>query len=108
MDQRPGRDVLIVGGVPLSDPENVIRTVGGVLGFRIRRIPDGETGPRLEWIDWQTEVFGKHPMLQRAPENEGMSADWRNQANLAQWKNMGWHMVKEGLDVKDLRFGNLG
>lgn len=108
MGQNAGFDVLIVGSVPLADTEEVIRSIASILGPRIRRIPDGETGARLKWIDWQTAVFDDHPMLQRAPEDEGIDADWRNKAGVAEWKNMGWHMLRDGLEVKDLRFGPLG
>jgi len=102
------RDVLIVGSVPLRDTEEVLRTIAAFLGSRVRRIPDGETGQRLRWIDWQTPIFDSHPMLQAAPEGEGVDADWRNKAGLAQWKNKGWHMIRPGIDRDRLVFGLLG
>ena len=49
-DPMPQRDVLIVGSVPLADAEAVFRAVAGALGERVRRIPDGETGARINWI----------------------------------------------------------
>jgi hypothetical protein len=44
------REVLLVGSVGLSDSEEVFRAVGPLLGARMRRIPDGETGPRTSWV----------------------------------------------------------
>ena len=102
------RDVLIVGSVPLSSAEEVMRTIGKVLGSRVSRIPDGETGARLRWIDWQTETFDRHPMLQRAPDQEGIDSDWRNKEGISKWKNMGWHMIREDVDPATLEFPPLG
>jgi len=57
------RDVLMVGSVPLADAEAVFRAVAGTVGDRVRRIPDGETGTRTNWIVWQFAVFGASPQL---------------------------------------------
>jgi hypothetical protein len=35
--------VHLVGSVPLASAEDVFRTLGGALGDRLRRLPDGET-----------------------------------------------------------------
>ena len=108
MYDRSRSDVLILGSVPLANSEEVISAIANVLGHRVRRIPDGETGDRLKWIDWQTSVFEQHPMLERAPQNLGADADWRNKAGLAQWKNTGWLKLRDGIDPNALRFGPLG
>jgi hypothetical protein len=42
--------------------------VGTILGPRIKRIPDGETGRRLDWIFWLEPIFGKCPALQKSGE----------------------------------------
>ncbi len=44
--QRQPRGVHLVGSVPLGDAEDVFRTANAILGGRLRRIPDGETGER--------------------------------------------------------------
>lgn len=108
MYDRSRSDVLILGSVPLANSEEVISAIANVLGHRVRRIPDGETGDRLKWIDWQTAVFEQHPMLERAPQNLGADADWRNKAGLAQWKNTGWLKIRDGVDLNALHFGPLG
>ena len=42
------RGVHLVGSVPLASAEGVFTTVAAELGERLRRIPDGETGPRSD------------------------------------------------------------
>lgn len=48
---------LLVGSVPLADASAVFRLAGAKLGRHLRRIPDGETGERKNWIAWQLNVF---------------------------------------------------
>ena len=53
-DEEPARSddravavgVHLAGSVPLANAEDVFRRVTRSLGDRLRRIPDGETGPR--------------------------------------------------------------
>ena len=59
--------VHLVGSVPLASAEVVFRTVAAELGDRLRRVPDGETGPRADWIVWQLPVFTSHPQLEVVP-----------------------------------------
>ena len=54
----------LVGSVPLANAETVFRTVAGALGTRLRRIPDGETGARKDWIAWQFGVLAGTPGLE--------------------------------------------
>jgi hypothetical protein len=55
------KGALLVGSIPLSNAEGVFRLTSEILGDRLRRVPDGETGGRLGWIYWQSEVFRGHP-----------------------------------------------
>jgi ubiquinone/menaquinone biosynthesis C-methylase UbiE len=57
----------LVGSVPLASAEAVFRLVAGRLGTRVRRIPDGETGPRADWIVWQYPVLSSRPQFEVAP-----------------------------------------
>jgi SAM-dependent methyltransferase len=57
----------LVGSVPLPNAEQVFRTVGRELGSRLRRIPDGETGPRADWIVWQYPVLSSRSQFEVAP-----------------------------------------
>ena len=56
MAQPKGRPVLLVGSVPLETSTAVFEQVGSKLGSLAKRIPDGETGVRKDWIGWQAAV----------------------------------------------------
>lgn len=45
--------VHLVGSVPLATAEDVFVATSSILGDRLPRIPDGETGQRLQWIMFQ-------------------------------------------------------
>jgi hypothetical protein len=57
----------LVGSVPLGSAEEVFRTASSTLGRHLRRIPDGETGERSNWIGWQYGVLSRHPLLEAVP-----------------------------------------
>ena len=59
--------VHLVGSIPLPSAGDVFRTLGQELGDRLRRIPDGETGPRADWIVWQYPVLSARPQFEVAP-----------------------------------------
>ncbi|MGH2583755.1 MAG: hypothetical protein ACRDJE_02440, partial [Dehalococcoidia bacterium] len=61
--QQP-RGALLLGSLPLGSAEEVFRTAASLLGDRLRRIPDGETGARKGWIGWQSPLFRSHPCLE--------------------------------------------
>ena len=60
----------LVGSVPLRSAEEVFHTVAGALGDRPRRIPDGETGPRSDWIVWQYPVLSSRPEFEVCPPGD--------------------------------------
>jgi SAM-dependent methyltransferase len=62
--------VHLVGSVPLGSAEEVFRRVAETLGDRLRRIPDGETGPRSDWILWQYPVFSSRPQFVVGPPGD--------------------------------------
>ena len=66
--QTAQRPVHLVGSVPLANEEEVFRAASTILGDRVRRIPDGETGVRTNWIGWQTDVFARNPSLEPVPD----------------------------------------
>lgn len=88
--------VHLVGSVPLAGAEEVFRAVAAELGDRLRRIPDGETGPRSDWIVWQLPVFTAHPALEVVPPGPD---SWRPLARVR---------LAEGADPASVRFGALG
>src|SRR5207245_10027587 len=67
---RPGttrdsaREVLLGGSVGLKDSEEVFRAVGPLLGGRMKRIPDGETGPRTSWVSRLRFVLEDNPSFE--------------------------------------------
>lgn len=62
--------VHLVGSVGLDSTEDVFRTVGSMLGRRLRRIPDGEPGPRRLWVSFQYPVLRASPYLRPDPSGE--------------------------------------
>src|SRR5262245_59787900 len=61
----------LVGSVPLASSGDVFRTLSDGLGDRLRRMPDGETGPRADWILWQYPVLSSRPQFEVAPPAPG-------------------------------------
>ena len=60
------RQVLLLGSVPLSDSKQVFETVAKIFNGSVKRIPDGETGPRSFWMRWQGAVFSDNPQFELA------------------------------------------
>jgi ubiquinone/menaquinone biosynthesis C-methylase UbiE len=86
----------LVGSVPLPSAEAVFRTLGAELGDRLRRIPDGETGPRADWIVWQYPVLSSRSQFEVAPP---APSSYRALPRLK---------LRAGEDGSDLRFDSLG
>jgi SAM-dependent methyltransferase len=86
----------LVGSVPLASPEAVFRAVAGAIGDRVRRIPDGETGPRSDWIVWQLPVFTTQRQLEVVPP---ASDSWRPLPRVR---------LAEGARAEEVAFGALG
>jgi len=54
------------GGVNLTDAETVFREISARVPHGVRRIPDGETGDRGNWIFFQLQKFWQTPGLEQA------------------------------------------
>src|SRR5215472_18238527 len=65
--QAQPRGVHLVGSVPLNNAEEVFRAASSTLGDRLRRVPDGETGIRKNWIGWQINYLAQNPHLEVLP-----------------------------------------
>lgn len=88
------RGVHLVGSVPLSSTSEVFTTVCATLGQHLRRLPDGETGPRALWISFQLERLSKLKWFEMsAPAIEGAPPTLR---------------LKDGVSADDVDFGALG
>ena len=68
MNFMPSRNVHLVGSVPLANAHEVFVTVSAALGPRLLRIPDGETGERIDWIAHLEPLFANHPALEKSDE----------------------------------------
>lgn len=90
------RDVHLVGSIPLENAAAVFEAVGAALGDHLRRVPDGETGDRTNWIAWQHAAFRSQEALEPAPARE---RDY--QLNPP-------YLFKAGCGAEDLSFGALG
>ena len=64
---RNGCGVHLVGSVPLDGSEAVFRAVATALGPWLARMPDGETGARTNWVEWQIPILGSDPALEVVP-----------------------------------------
>ena len=62
------RNLHLVGSVPLPDARDVFTAVSRELGPYLKRIPDGETGERLDWITWLEPIFANHPAFEPSGE----------------------------------------
>ena len=91
-------DVHLVGSVPLADARQVFATVSAALGPHLKRIPDGETGARSDWITWLEPVFAGNSALEKSDELFRVHAS--GTARLR-------YRLKPGKTVDDVSFDNL-
>jgi len=92
------RDVHLVGSVPMASTGEVFETVGAALGPRLKRIPDGETGERADWITWLEPVFANSPALEKSGEVFRLHATATPRIR---------YRLRPGRSVADVRFDNL-
>jgi len=86
----------LVGSVPLTDAEAVFCAAATVLGPYLRRVPDGETGERSNWIAWQKAVLRSCPDLELVPVDSPASVPGRRL------------QLREGRSADPVKFGSLG
>jgi len=92
------RNVYLVGSVPMGSAAAVFETVSAALGPRIKRLPDGETGPRGDWITWLEPVFADNSAFQKSGEFFRVHASGTGRERYA---------LKRGFAPIDVRFDNL-
>lgn len=66
--------VHFVGSVSMPDARAVMQTLGERFRTTLKRIPDGETGERINWLQFQEQVFARTPQLEAVAGD----FDWRN------------------------------
>lgn len=62
----------LVGSVNYDDAETTMRKAAGILGARLKRIPDGEPGPRFHWIMFQPEILAQADGIERVGDEPVM------------------------------------
>jgi len=95
MNEFVPQHVHLVGSVGLDSVPDVFRTLGRVLGRRLRRVPDGEVGGRRLWVSWQYPLFRANAFL-AATENA------RPRTGYLELR------LADGVRGKDVVFGELG
>jgi len=90
-------NVHLVGSVGLDSVDEVFRTVGSLLKNNIKRIPDGEPGPRRLWVSFQYPLLRSSPYLRPDPSGEVRPTNKFPKLCLA-----------EGVDPAEVSFGELG
>jgi hypothetical protein len=103
------RKVHLVGSVPLNSAAEVFEAASASLGACAHRLPDGETGDRKNWINFQYGVLAGTPQLEfagaptdpkaLAQEGGGAGADYAMPTLLR---------LKPGVAPESLSFGPLG
>lgn len=103
------RSVHLVGSVPLADADAVFKTTSDILGARLRRLPDGETGRRRNWVNFQYGMLARHPQFEfDGPaidpdtvvlESHGQGADYDMPTRFR---------PKAGIEPSAIRFEGLG
>ena len=53
----------LVGSIPLGSSEEVFYSICNTLGGHVKRIPDGETGSRTNWIFFQRQMLAEHSAI---------------------------------------------
>jgi len=92
------RHVHLVGSVPLRDVREVFTTVSGALGQCLKRMPDGETGERSDWITWLEPAFAENPALEKSDELFRVHATGTARVR---------YKLRAGKTVDDVQFDNL-
>ena len=96
MEESAPAGVHLVGSVPLGSAEEVFRSVAEALGDRLRRLPDGETGARSDWIVWQYPLFSSRPQFEMGPPGE------------SSYRALPQLRLRSGVDASGLAFEELG
>jgi hypothetical protein len=113
------REVLLVGSVGLKDSEEVFRAVGPLLGSRMRRIPDGETGPRTSWVARLRFALESNPAFEDDPREAAAGGrithpiegtrTWKGSAAVPRGAPPPPRLrLRAGTKPEDIRIGGLG
>lgn len=93
-----GYDVHLIGSIPLRNAREVFKVVSSLLGSKLPRIPDGETGERSQWLGWIGPVFANNPDFEATGQVSRVHATSDPRP---------LHRIKPSVGIRDLHFGNL-
>jgi hypothetical protein len=94
----PPTGVHFNGGVNLRDAETVMREIAARVPHGVRRIPDGETGDRQQWIFFQLQKFWATPGLEQAQPKDLVEG----------YQQMPKIRLADGVAPDDVAWPNLG
>ena len=95
---KSARHVHLVGSVPMRDAREVFETLSAALGQHLRRIPDGETGKRLDWITWLEPLFADHSAFEQSGSKFRLHAGVEGRTR---------YCLRPGKTIADVTFDNL-
>ena len=95
----PADHVHFNGSVNLADAESVIREIAARVPSGLRRIPDGETGDRNNWIFFQLQKFLQLPWLVPARPVDAPEGAYENLPQLR---------LADGADPAEVSWPDLG
>jgi methionine synthase II (cobalamin-independent) len=87
----------LVGSIGLDSVDEIFHTVGSKIGQRLKRVPDGEVGPRRLWASFQYPLLRSSPFLRPDPAG-GVRAT----------SKFPLLALAEGVDPDEIAFGELG
>ena len=95
----PPTHVHFNGSVNLADTESVMCEITSRVPSGLRRLPDGETGDRDNWILFQLQKFMQWPSLTTARLGDGGQGDYERPPQL---------QLADGVDPAEMTWPNLG
>ena len=95
----PPTHVHFNGSVNLADTESVMREIVARVPSGLRRVPDGETGDRSNWISFQLQKFLQSPVLVAARPPDAVAGDYE------EWPEL---RLADGVDPAQMRWPDLG
>lgn len=93
-----GMRAYFIGSVNGKNAEEVIGAIAEHAGDVTQYIPDGETGDRKDWFEWQVQVLSKAPQLEGVGE----------QTLLQDYVTFARFRMGDGVTADELQLGPLG
>lgn len=92
------RNIYLVGSAPMRDEADMFATMSAAFGKRLRWVPDGETGDRLNWVTWLEPIFANSAALIQSDDIFKLHASAQGFRR---------YKLKPGKSASDVSFDNL-